>query len=241
MILPTLRASFGRQDANHLVDLLARDDNSLRQQASERLDGEGLDSLLDDPRTLNAILTDPAAAARTEVVFYVLVRQTLLEAGIQDRSAADYVATLLLHFGTGDRAYRVSEGAQERYGYLVDMVHRLGEADAREAFLLRSHLGNFSLWLAGLFPDYLEARVQRKGAPSVRYYEEMGATGYRMAAESRHAASLGVDGVLRGVGRQFHGLRTALNRLSDRYLWPSGGNPVNRLLRQVSFGTRPGG
>ena len=240
MILPTLRASFGREDATQLIGLLARNDSSLRENAIRRLEEEGFDAILDDPRVLNALLTDPAPSARPELVFYVLVRQTLLEAGVADRGTADYVASLLVQFGAGDRAYRVSEGAPERYGYLVDMVQRLGDADAREAFLLRTHLGNFSLWLAGLFPDYLEARVHRRGAPTVRYYEEMGASGFRMAAESRHAESLGMDGLLREMGRRFQAVRGGLNHMADRYLWPSSGNQVNRLLREVTFRARSG-
>lgn len=241
MILPTLRASFGRQDAVHLVRLLGGGDEELRDSAQARLDADGLDALLDDPRTLNALLTDPEAAARPELVFYVLVRHSLLEGGVRDRGTADYVASLLVGFGAGDRAYRPTDAAPERYAYLVDLVARLQGADAREAFLLRTHLGNYSLWLAGLFPDFLEARTRRRGAPPLRYYEEMGATGYRLASESRHAESLGMAGVLQAVATHFQAVRGALNRLSDRYIWPSGGNPVNRLLREVAFRAAPGG
>ena len=47
MILPTVRASFGRRDALHLVDLLARRDPELREAARARLEEAGPDSLLD--------------------------------------------------------------------------------------------------------------------------------------------------------------------------------------------------
>ena len=38
------------------------------------------------------------------------------------------------------------------------------------------------------------------------------------------------------VSEHFGGVRKALNRLSDRYLWPGAGDPVERLLREVSNG-----
>jgi len=38
----------------------------------------------------------------------------------------------------------------------------------------------------------------------------------------------------RQLARSFTGVRTSLNQLADRYLWPSGGNPVNRLIREVT-------
>lgn len=234
MILPTIRASLNRDDALHLVDLLARHDTALRDAARSRLDEEGLDALLDDPRVLNALLTDPDVKAPPTLVFYVLVRQSLLEAGVEDRPTADYIASVMVAFGQGRRAYRVSDDGDQEYRYLVDMVARLAESSPREAFLLRTHLGDYSLWLAGLFPDYLDARSRRKGAPPVEYFERLGATGYVQASESTQAKDLGMEKVLHAVGRRFRKARVALNNVADRYLWPDGGDPVGRLLREVA-------
>ena len=239
MILPTIRASFSRRDVLHLVRLLGHGDVDIAAGAERRLDEEGADALLDDPRVLNALLTDPDASAPPSLVFYVLVRHALLEVGLTDRATADYVASLLVAFGREGRAYRVSDDTTDEYHYLVDMVARLASANRREAFLLRSHLGNFSLWLSGLFPDYLELRSRRRGAPSISYYERMGTTGYHLAARSPEAATLGLDRILSEVGDHFAGVRSALNLVSDRYLCPRGGDPVGRLLREVA--TRAGG
>jgi hypothetical protein len=216
------------------VDLIGRHDPELREAARARLEEEGVDSLLDDPRVLNALLTDPDVKAPPGVVFYVLIRQALLEGGLSDRATADYVASMVFAFGRERRAYRISEDAEQEYSYLVDMVTRIGESSPREAFLMRAHLGNFCLWITGLFPDFIESRVRRKGAPSVRYYEQMGTTGYRMAADSPEAQSLGVEAVFSEVADHFSGVRTALNHVGDRYLWREGSDPVGRLLREVA-------
>lgn len=236
MIMPVIRSSFGRGEALHLVELLGRSDPELRRSAQERLEEDGLDGLLDDPRVLNALLTDQDVKSRPEIVFYVLVRQAMLERGVDDTVAADYVASLLVAFGRSRRAYRISEDGEEEYGYLVDLMTRLRDARGREAFLLRAHMGNFALWLSGLFPDFLEARMRRKGAPPISYYEQMGSTGYMMASRSPEASALGLEATLGAVARHFGGVRSALNRVSDRYLWRGSGNPVGRLLREVSYG-----
>lgn len=233
MILPTVRASFGRDDALHLVELVARADEELRASIRARLEEEGLDSLLDDPRVLNALLSDDDVRLTPAQVFYVLIRQALLESGVEDRGTADYVASMVVRFGQGRRAYRIEDGAEDEFRYLVDMVVRLAACGEREAFLLRTHLGNYSLWITGLFPDFVQARVERRGAPPVRYYEEMGTVGYRMASESREARSLGMDRTLSAVARDFSGARRALNQVADRYLWRQGADPVGRLLREV--------
>jgi hypothetical protein len=243
MIMPTIRAAFDRQEAQHLIRLLGRGDAEIERAAQRRLEEDGIDSILDDPRVLNALMTDPSAASSPEILAYVLVRHALLESAIDDRGMADYIATLLVRFGCGSRAYRISHRSDEELHYLVDIVSRTDGQDGKNAFLLRSHLGNYSLWLAGIFPDFLERRVERRGAPGISYYEQMGATGYRLAAETREAEALGVGELLRDVSRQFPGVRRALNRMSDRYIFPESANVVNRLLREVElrYSIRPSG
>lgn len=233
MILPTIRASFDRGDALHLVELLGRHDPELRVAARARLEEDGVDALLDDPRVLNALLSETDVKVSPALVYYVLVRHALLEGGVEETSTADFVASMVLAFGRARRAYRISDDDDEEFHYLVDMLVRLSDAEERKAFLLRSHLGNYSLWLTGLFPDFLEARARRKGAPPLGYYERMGRTGYRLASETREAEGLGVREVLENVAHRFADLRRALNRVSDRYMWPGSGDPVGRLLREV--------
>ena len=234
MILPTIRASLSRGDTQQLVGLLGQSDPELAEAARLRLDENGIGSLLDDPRVRNALLTDTDVNVPPEVIFYVLVRQALLEGGIDDETTSDYVASMLVSFGRAGRAYRISGGDDSEFHYLTDMVSELQSADGRRRFLLRVHMGDFALWMSGLFPDYLEERTRRKGAPPISYFEELGATGYRGASESLEAGELGMETVLRDVANQFSAVRTALNRISDRHFWPDSGNPVGRLLREVS-------
>ncbi|HEX7050351.1 MAG TPA: hypothetical protein VF188_09135 [Longimicrobiales bacterium] len=234
MILPNVRASFGRAEAGLVLSLLGRGDEYARQRAEDRLREEGFDALLDDPRTFNAVLAGGGiSAAPAPLVFYLLVRHSLLEDGIQSRAAADYLAALLTAFGRSGRAYVVHEGEEPRDLYLVDLVEALETATGREAFLLRAHLGNFALWLSGLFPDYIAARVERRGAPGLRYYEELGATGYRLAADCADAEDWGLDRLYQAFAENFPALRIALNRIADRHLFPVRGDRVDRLLRQI--------
>jgi hypothetical protein len=237
MILPNVRASFGRAEAGAVLGLLTAGDSQARERQESRLREEGFDALLDDPRTLNALLTARGAmAVSPSLVFYVMVRHALLECGVRDATLADYLAALLLAFGEGDRAYRIEETDGERFHYLVDIVAALDTADGRRSFLLRMHLGNLALWFSGLFPDRIAVREQRRGAPGLHYYEDMGRTGYRMAAQTRDATECGLDALLRECADAFPLLRVTLNRISDRYFFPRRGDPVFRLLRQMTDG-----
>lgn len=234
MILPNVRASFGREEARWLVRLLADEEPGSEREWEEVLAGRGIDPLLDDPRTLEAILDGPpVSAVPAPLAVYVLVRRALLESGVESRLMADYVAALVLQFGRERRPYRIAEYDDKEYYYLVDIVEDLEGASGRRAFLLRAHLGNFALWLSGLFPDYIVHRIGRKGGPGLEYYEEMGQTGYRMAAEDPHARRQALDELYRDAAETFAAVRRALNRFSDRHLLPSPSSPVDRLLRQA--------
>lgn len=236
MILPNVRASFGRAEAGYVIWLLTRGSEAAREGAEARLREEGFDAILDDPRTLNALLAMDGgfSTAPQGLVFYVLVRHALLEHGISDRLMADYLSALLIDFAKGKRAYRVDENGDTEYSYLVDLVTAAEAATGHHRFLLHAHLGDFALWLSGLFPDYITARVQRRGAPGIQYYENLGASGYRMAADSRDAARNGMNQVYSTCANAFPDLRVALNKISDRHLFPTRAESINRLLRQVS-------
>ncbi|HSJ23353.1 MAG TPA: hypothetical protein VK929_01635 [Longimicrobiales bacterium] len=234
MILPTIRNSFDRGDAGFVVWLLTRGAESARAREESRLREDGLDAILDDPRTLNALLTGREfSTARPELVFYVLIRHALLEDGINDRGLADYLAALVVAFGRGGRAYHMAEDTTE-YRYLVDIVAAADSSDGRQAFMLRAHLGEFALWLSGLFPDHITTREQRRAAPPLSYYEELGSSGYRMAARHDEAEQHGIAELYRNCADFFPALRVALNRVADRHLFPVRGDRIDRLLRQVA-------
>jgi hypothetical protein len=240
MILPNVRSTFGRAEASFLIWLLTRGSEVARDREEARLRELGFDVILDDPRTLNALLAGREfSSAPPELVFYVLVRHALLEDGINDRGLADYLAALLIAFGRGGRAYRVVDDTRE-YRYLVDIAAAADQARGRRAFLLRAHLGEFALWLSGIFPDHLTARVHRRAAPPLSYYEEMGSVGYRLASRYNDAERHGLAELYRNCADFFPALRVALNRVADRHLFPVTGDRIDRLLRQVADNFRAG-
>ncbi len=235
MILPNVRASFGPREIDQLLCLLERRTRRSRRRWEGQLAEEGLDALLDRPEALTAVMaTGGVSALSPNLAFYIMVRHTLLESGLDDVKIADYVAALLVEFAEGGRAQRIARYDDKMYRFLVDVVADLeGESSERRQFLLRAHLGNYSLWLSGLFPDYVIARVHRSGAPGLDYYEGLGSTGYLMASECELAGHYDLAGIYRDVASGFRAVRRALNRVSDRYFFPASPIPIDRLLRQV--------
>jgi hypothetical protein len=235
MILANVRSRLRAADLRLVVLALGRGDAARRARYERLLVEEGPDPLLDDPQLLPALLAVRTLVAPSPPLFtYVAVRHTLLAGGMDDRELADYLAALLLEFGDHDRHHRIRRNDDGSYDYLVDIVADLAEQDeaGERGFLLRAHLGNYSLWLAGLFPDYVAARRHRAGGPDLPYYDELGRHGYDLASRHRLARGVGMADIFRSAADRFPALRAAFNRLSDRVFFRNVITP-EKILRNL--------
>jgi hypothetical protein len=227
MILPNVRASFGRREAEFLISLAGID-------GERRLRERGIDVLLDDAAVVRMLLRRRGVdTAPAPLVFYLLVRHALMEREIHDRQIADYTAAVLLEFGRIGRRTGDSEAMPNTF-YLVDILTELDRARGQREFELRAHLGNLALWLGGVFPDFIAQRVQRRGAPPLSYYDEMGAAGFRSAAGMKLALQHDLGDLFLRCADHFSGVRSALNGLSDALFFPQPTDAVERVLREVS-------
>ncbi|HKO15955.1 MAG TPA: hypothetical protein VJU87_06930 [Gemmatimonadaceae bacterium] len=234
MILANTRQHLSRDDAQLALRLLARASGESIAEFEHRLTDEGIDALLDDPRLPAVLLHAPQAAHTSFPLFaYVMVRHALRRMGEGDRGLADYVAAILVHFGVRERAFRLAESDDQVYRALTDLVQDANDPDPQRAFLVRTHLGNYALWLSGLFPDHVEQRRWRRGGPDLAYYEELGKRGFQLAAEHRLAEQHGLATLYATAAERFGLLRLALNTLSDWLFFPNVHTP-ERLMRQVA-------
>jgi hypothetical protein len=233
MILANVRQRLTREDAQLALRLVAHGSGDAYSTAEAALRERGIDSILDDPQLLSALLANHQAAHASLPLFtYVLVRHALNDTGEKDRAIADFVTSILLHFGERDRAHRIREYDDQTYETLAALVAEADSGDATRAFLVRAHLGNYALWLAGLFPDHIESRRHRRGGPDLEYFDELGRRGYQLAANHELAAEHGLTDLFESVADRFGRLRVALNRVSDKVFFPHNHSP-DRLLRQV--------
>jgi hypothetical protein len=233
MILANVRQHLTRDDAQLALRLIARGSSDTVEETETMLRERGIDSVLDDPRLLAGLIDARQGAHASLPLFaYVVVRHALRDVGEGDRMLADYVASILLHFGLGGRSTRIAESDDETYSTLAELSGAAESADAARSLLVRAHLGNYALWMSGIFPDYIETRRWRRGGPDLGYYEEMGRRGFSLAADHRLAAEHGLTALFATAAARFPILRQALNNISDALLFPNHHSP-EKLMRQV--------
>ncbi|MEP7344538.1 MAG: hypothetical protein ABI877_04710 [Gemmatimonadaceae bacterium] len=233
MIVADTRHRLTRDDAELVLQLIAGGSRDEQLRGESILRDGGIDELLDDPRLLPALLERrQGSRASLPLLAYVLVREALCRSGERDRGLADYVTSILLHFGFGGRAQRITAYDDEIYDTLATLLRDVDVGDPTRAFLVRAQLGNYALWLSGIFPDFIESMRFRRGGPDLDYYENMGRRGYELAAEHTLASRYGMRDLYVTVAERFPQVRVALNRVSDQFLFPNTHSP-DKLLRQV--------
>ena len=221
MIRADLRSRLRAADVELVVLLLSRGSAHRRAAVERQLAAEGPDALLEKPELLERLLAVRTMLVPSEALFfYVVLRHALRRSGVDDRDLADYLGSLMLEFGRRDRAWRVDWNDDARHAYLVDILADLDATSGERRFRVMAHLGNYALWLAGLFPDYIAARQLRSGGPGVTYYDALGSRGFGMASDHELADRYGLEEVFRSAADRFSDIRAALNGVSERYLFP---------------------
>jgi hypothetical protein len=218
MILANVRGQLRPADLQLMLLLLSRGSSARRAVLERRLETEGPDALLDSPELAERLLATRTIMVPGEsLFFYVIVRHALQQSGIDDRELADYLAALLLEFGRRDRATRVDWHDDHSHRYLIDILADLDASHGERRFRVLLHLGNYALWLGGIFPQYIEARRVRRGGPDMSYYDGLGRRGYSLAAEDALADRFHLDGVLHAAADRYGVVRSALNTVAEHW------------------------
>ncbi len=218
MIRPNCRARFSAEDIGFILSVLGRRVGSAESLVKLLADEDSRDLILDDEALLHALLEHQGfVRVSTHLYFYILVRQVLRRSGIQDRAVADYVAEVLAEFSRTERLRCVVPGLPTPLDCFFEMLAALKTADDRTSFLIRVHIGNHSLFLSGVFPAHLRHRAEVRGAPGLKYYEDVGRTQYRVASDHHLAHRYEVADIFSTLAERFETTRLALNDIADRY------------------------
>jgi hypothetical protein len=188
VIQPNCRIQFTAEDIDFIVSTLHPKAGDHQCLVKLLTDEETRDLILDNEALFHALLEHRGCLkVSTHFYFYVLVRQVLRRTGIEDRTVADYVAEILAEFSRVENTQCILPGQTASIDYLFEMLAALQKADDRTSFLIRAHIGNHSLFMAGVFPERIRFRAETRGFPDLKYFEALGQANYRVASDHRLA------------------------------------------------------
>jgi hypothetical protein len=220
MIRPNCRAQFAAEDIDFILSVLGPKIGTAECLVQLLADEDSRDLILDNEALLHALLERRGCLrVSSRFYFYILVRQVLRRSDIKDRAVADYVAEMLAEFSRTERARCVVPGQAAPLDYFFEMLAALQTADDRTSFLIRVHIGNYSLFLSGVFPERIRFRAETRGSPDLRYYEGLGRTHYQVASDHRLAQRYEVSQIFSILAERFETTRLALNDIADRYFF----------------------
>src|ERR1043166_2233742 len=185
MIRPIIHRQLTRGDLACLVDEIARMDVSEGREADQALQAGAVDTVLDSPAALEAVLGRGGAPAPLPLtlLWYIPIRAQLRHRGVSDILLADYDATLPVVFAASQSQRAIAQGVngmEEWWRYVSGLPSGTvaqAEAAADSAAL--------ALWWSGCFPEWVERGGNGHGM--VRAYVTFAG---RMLARARRLASI---------------------------------------------------
>jgi hypothetical protein len=120
-----------------------------------------------------------------KILFRTIAERGLAQADLKDKDILLYLADLLVDFIYVENLYRMRDEDGARLESLADLIRQASDSEMPGRKEYYRHLGDYSLFMLGMFPEYLN---RRRRALSPSWYEDMGRIGYQVAGElERHA------------------------------------------------------
>jgi hypothetical protein len=174
------------------------------------LDKDKINLMLDDPKVHEYLIQKKAKKEISATLYYyIITRHIFLKHYIENSILAEYVSAIIEEFSIGTRAFKIARYDDDQYMYLADISKDIQTYKGDRAFLLATHLGNYALWLSGLFPEHIHTKTM-----SMSYYDVMGCRGFRMASVHPCAERYGLTSVFENLIDNYSDIRIALNDLS---------------------------
>jgi len=235
MIRPMIHRQLTRGDLACLVDEIARMDVSEGREADEALQAGAVDTVLDSPAALEAVLGRGGAPAPLPLtlLWYVPIRARLRTRGVTDILLADYAATLPVVFATSQsqRAIAKGEDGMAEWWRFVAALPQGTMAQAEAA----ADAAAVALWWAGCFPEWVERGAS--GGGMVRAYVTFAGRMLALAADLLEAKAPEEASLFSRAAEARIELHAALIEARVEYLGDdphSSESRLNRFLRRLA-------
>jgi hypothetical protein len=164
---------------------------------------------------MRPVVTDSEALRRLFVATTEYTFQADL--GVADPPLIDYIVDLLIRFIRMDAIFKIRDTAGRRLDEVADMMVEAGQRQAnprREAY---RHIGDFTLFWAGVYPEALSRMKSPDRRDHLVDYFQQGKRSYYLASTFDQKPYQDEAPVLRRLSEEFELCTYGLNRV--RHLW----------------------
>jgi len=123
--------------------------------------------------------------------------------GVADPVLVDYISGMLVRFVESDRVFGLRSPTGRRLDQVAEM---LAEAEARQGEARRHvhrHIGDFTLFWSGVYPEFIEHVRRSGGADSLLDYGQLGRRSYYVASTIPVAKEVAPTPLLKRLSEQF--------------------------------------
>lgn len=192
-------------------------------------DAEGILYLIADPECADAIIDNPKLVVALEdpenqvsvslqFYFYIFLRALFLENKITDTDPPKYISRVLSDHLT-DKKFSASYcSIDQEIEYGIDLLALLQKANRFQQYELHAYAANHFLFLTGCLAPFIRRRKEHKGAPGVRYYEQIGIHSFKSASFHPLAKEMELEKTYQNMAKNFRKNRQILNYFSDQFL-----------------------
>jgi hypothetical protein len=164
---------------------------------------------------MNPVVTDGDTLRR---LFLATTEHTFqVDLGVADPPLIDYLVDLLIRFIRMDAIFKIRDTAGRRLDEVADMMVEAGQRQAnprREAY---RHIGDFTLFWAGIYPEALSRMKSPDRRDHLVDYFQQGKRSYYLASTFDQKPYQDEAPVLRRLSAEFELCTYGLNRV--RHLW----------------------
>ena len=138
-------------------------------------------------------------------LFLTLTDRGLRESQVSDEEIHLYLSNLLVEFVHMENVYKVRDESGQRVEYLMDMLGYAEEAGSVERSDIHKHVGDFTLFVLGLYPESLS---HGRRSISQSHYAAQGRRSYQILFELQNYRSSRM--VFQKLSEEFEGCVQAL-------------------------------
>ncbi|MDR4504534.1 MAG: hypothetical protein MRK01_07045 [Candidatus Scalindua sp.] len=140
---------------------------------------------------------------------------------LEDMQVSNYIANMLVKFSESSQLFKIREGENESYQYIVDMITDSLKSDTMKKFSIYCHIGNYTLFLTGMFSEYIKYRFEyRRRLVDRQYYIDFGKAYYELASKHASAKKNNLSNTFLQLSRGFEIFAQVLHFMNRKYLFP---------------------